>query len=353
MSLIQNSIGAQRIAAASVRKFSNVTFPRGFNKFLSALSIEQLVADDSYRAKVNEGYVWGDHVAAGGISLTTTKHPYLEQNFAGDVTVVGDKRALELVEMIFNNHRVLRETVDVGDVKLNIRYHAVLNPSIWDGTDIKSDVLDKFQVVADEFIEFLKVPAVVIEDITVTGSAANYNWTSMSDVDLHIVVDMKQAKAEYGSIIEEYFDAKKRVWNETHHIKLGSRPVELYVQNKNEKHHSTGVYSIMNGEWVITPTHKEPSYDDEAVKSKAADLMNQIEDAVSSNKADVFERLADKIKKMRQAGLEEAGEFSTNNLVFKTLRNNGYLDKLMTSRTNQYDRELSVEEEELGHWPQP
>jgi len=45
---------------------------------------------------------------------------------------------------------------------------------------------------------------------------------------------------------------------------------------------------------------------------------------------------------MRTAGLKRAGEFSTENLVFKELRNQGYLDKMVNYMTSRQDKELSL-----------
>ena len=59
--------------------------------------------------------------------------------------------------------------------------------------------------------------------------------------------------------------------------------------------------------------------------------------------------IKEKIKKMRSCGLEHGGEFSTENLVFKTLRHNGYLEKLATCKTKAFDRELSIEDEEWSN----
>ena len=45
--------------------------------------------------------------------------------------------------------------------------------------------------------------------------------------------------------------------------------IELYVQHSGEKHHSSGVYSIINDEWLVEPVRKEPNVDIEMVKKKA------------------------------------------------------------------------------------
>ena len=51
------------------------------------------------------------------------------------------------------------------------------------------EVRDKLLEAADNFIKFIGVD-LDIEDITMTGSLSNYNWSEFSDVDLHLLVDM-------------------------------------------------------------------------------------------------------------------------------------------------------------------
>jgi hypothetical protein len=45
---------------------------------------------------------------------------------------------------------------------------------------------------------------------------------------------------------------------------------------------------------------------------------------------------------MRFAGLKKAGEFSVENLVFKELRNRGYLDKVNDYILSTQDENLSL-----------
>jgi hypothetical protein len=45
---------------------------------------------------------------------------------------------------------------------------------------------------------------------------------------------------------------------------------------------------------------------------------------------------------MRQAGLDRGGEFSTENLVYKVLRNNGYIDALYSKLNTSVDNCLSL-----------
>ena len=96
----------------------------------------------------------------------------------------------------------------------------------------------------------------------------------------------------------------------------------------------------------MEPNYDEPTIDDISIKTKLKQLMSAIDDAVSSNKASVIEALMTKIKTLRTSGLEEGGEFSVGNLIFKELRRNGYFEKLAECKTKVYDRNLSVEDEE-------
>jgi hypothetical protein len=73
--------------------------------------------------------------------------------------------------------------------------------------------------------------------------------------------------------------------------------------------------------------------------------MQQIEELEMSDETTSYdvEDLIDKIKKLRKAGLEENGEFSTENLVFKVLRHTGYLKKLYDLKHSLKGKELSLE----------
>jgi hypothetical protein len=51
----------------------------------------------------------------------------------------------------------------------------------------------------------------------------------------------------------------------------------------------------------------------------------------------------EKLKKYRTSGLEKDGEFSYENLVFKFLRRNGYIDKLFNFKNKLMDKTLSIE----------
>ena len=63
----------------------------------------------------------------------------------------------------------------------------------------------------------------------------------------------------------------------------------------------------------------------------------------SSNNEEVLEKLLKKIRDMRNSGLDKAGEYAFENLVFKELRNKGYIDKLATYILKLQDKSLTLE----------
>jgi hypothetical protein len=129
--------------------------------------------------------------------------------------------------------------------------------------------------------------------------------------------------------------------------------VELYVQDDDEKHTSTGIYSILNDEWELRPSRQEFSIDKVNIFKKARYIMRDIDkvdrhldrqeyDAALS----LGRKTKDKIKKMRRGGLEKGGIYSTENLAFKVLRRGGYMGKLLDAVGAAYDAQKSLAEQE-------
>jgi hypothetical protein len=346
----------EHIKAAKQLVYENTVFPNGFIKFLDALLTEQVVEDECERQLKGDTYIWVDKVRDGGIKIETTKHPFGGVGSAGMLTITGPKNQLEVVQSILERHRVKYDgSPSPEDIEINVEYHDELNPTLWDRDKegeylLHQEVQEALEDVAQAFYDFLDVPNLPIEDVILTGSSANYNYTASSDLDIHIVVDIKSIETRFGKLAVNYFDCKRKIWNELHDIKIKGLPTELYVQDKEELHTSTGIYSIYNQLWVVKPKFEKPSVDDAAVKAKVVDWIGTIRDLMGSNKASVIESFMKKLSKMRQAGLDKSGEFATENVAFKILRNEGYLEELSDLRTKIFDRKLSVEEEEQSIW---
>ena len=226
-----------------------------------------------------------------------------------------------------------------------VKFNQRLNPKIW-GPDEKMlpAVREQLLKITDDFREFLGVSDFELKDITVSGSNAAYTYTPHSDIDLHLVVDLP--KADQSEVYRELFDAKKYQYNDMHDFKIGGYDVELYVQNANQPHHSQGIYSVLNNEWVDVPKRRRPTVDDISIRSKYEDVKKRIDTAIESGNFDTMNLMAAKIKEMRQAGLDQHGEFGPENLAFKMLRSQGKIEELYAARNAARDTELSLKERE-------
>ena len=224
-----------------------------------------------------------------------------------------------------------------------MKFHDELNPKLWDKVDdnyeLKSEVADKLKEIADAFIEYLEVDEDAIKDVVITGSSASYNYTPHSDLDLHLKVDYDKVHEDC-PIVQGYLWALKASFNKDHDISIYGVPVEVYAEPLDEDTVHNGLYSLWQGKWIDIPKKIPPTDNDSAVESKykeLAEAVDRIEDS------EVAEELLDKIYNMRKAGLNEVGEFSTENLAFKKLRDNGYLDKLRQMKKEKIDKQLSLE----------
>lgn len=221
-----------------------------------------------------------------------------------------------------------------------VKFHRRLNPRIW-GRDehLLPEVRERLLAIAEDFQEFLGVEDLNVKDITISGSNAAYSYTKNSDIDLHLVVEMPS-----DPVYQELFSAKKYQYNSEHNIKIGGADVELYVQPADQPHISQGIYSVQDNSWISIPQRKRARVDDACVRDKVTDLDARIHDAVRSGDESKIATLADKIKAMRQAGLEQQGEFGCENLAFKILRNSGCIKLLWDARRAAQDHQLSLRE---------
>ena len=238
------------------------------------------------------------------------------------------------------------------DILSSFKVQKELNPKIWDGggesAKMNPEIRDRLLEISYEFIDFLGVD-VVVTDIIMTGSLSNYNWSKYSDVDLHIVANFNQFPTNQMDLYKEFFNLKKIIFNDKHDITIYGYDVELYLQDEEETHFSSGVYSVLFDEWSNNPKKESISIDKEQIKNKTNQWMDIIDGVIDNMKDEDIEtvkkslkKYKDKLKKYRTCGLEKDGEYSNENLVFKTLRRNGYIEKLHNFGDEFLDKKLSI-----------
>lgn len=220
-----------------------------------------------------------------------------------------------------------------------MKFHDELNPVLWEDNKLKEEVKDKLKKISSTFIEFLDIPEDAVEDVRITGSSANYNYTDFSDIDVHVIVDYEKVHDDC-PIVQGYLWAYKQLFNDEHDIFIYGIPVELYAEDSNSPGISNGIYSLTEDKWVSEPEKIKVTVDDAAVQKKYQELKEEVDKIDDSEKASELLR---KIYRMRKAGLSEAGEFSTENLAFKELRNNKDIDKLWDIQKKDIDKKLSLE----------
>jgi len=226
-----------------------------------------------------------------------------------------------------------------------------LNPKVWENpkdpnkATMVPKVREALLRIAEEFIDYLGED-IFVDDIVLTGSLANFNWSEYSDFDLHIHIDLKQFGKD-SDLYKELFDLKKFIFNERHNIKIYGYDVELYAQDVRLSKITQGVYSVMDDEWLTKPKKVNFELDKKVLTDKIKCWTEKIDKAVDSESSeddiDVLENLRKKLKEYRKSGLDKEGELSYENLVFKFLRRSGHIQKLFDSAHRAVDKQLSVE----------
>lgn len=259
----------------------------------------------------------------------------------------------------------ITEIVKPEDVSLSsFKLKNDLNPYFWHNGKLDLYARKNLLMIAKDLIEGTEFEDMEVEDIIMTGSLANYNWNEKhSDIDLHIVLNFNEI-ADDTELVKKFFDVFKKSWNQKHEgLKIYGYPVEVYFQDKNEKHTSSGVYSVLFDKWLIEPDRENMStdnLDDSYIKEKAAEFMSKIDDLRDELDdllkkgvhdynlyMDIYDRadaILEEIKETRKESLSADGakEMTEGNIVFKSLRREKYIEKLFNIKIESYDAANSL-----------
>lgn len=228
-----------------------------------------------------------------------------------------------------------------------------LNPAIWSGDVMNDAVRQKLLSIANDFYteSGFKAP---IDDIILTGSMANYNYHDTSDLDVHVVIDYSKENSDT-DLVRLAANSIKWKWNEQHNIRIAGHDVETYIQDANEPHTASGVFSLLNNKWLVVPAYKTISTSESDVNTKVQSIVDQTNDLQarvdSADSQEDIEQLLKDIDTVRYAALhlrkdafaDGEDEFSVGNLAFKELRNNGTIEQLLNMETQLYDKMHSID----------
>jgi hypothetical protein len=242
-----------------------------------------------------------------------------------------------------NESRIIKFSDFLRESLSTIEYHDTLNSKIWNGFELKGEVRQKLLDIGNEWSHWAKLPLHAIKDYILVGGNANFNYTSKSDIDLHILIDENNV-GNCPEFLEDYFNDKKELWKAKHNISIYGHPVEIYAQDvKNKIPKNQGVFSLTKNEWLSKPVHLNLNVNDIDTADVSSKLRNKIDSMLDQNlDSTEVQEFKDKLKKMRGNSLATEGEFGEDNLIFKELRNLGYLDKMNNYIESNRDKKLSL-----------
>lgn len=256
---------------------------------------------------------------------------------------------------IFNDLKAGKKLDSRGNIITeDIEKHDTLNPKIWNSDNtLKKEVKEKIDEIVDTFKENLLEDGIdlKIKDVIICGSNANYNYTENSDIDVHIISDTKDLDCNKKHLPIIY-NAYKKMFNDSYGIEFYDTEVEIYVENDKTGVTSGGIYSVKDDKWLKEPSMVEvPEVDEKEFEeelSKWEDECNEIlynledmEDSIRN-----IDTLLDELYEMRQDSIQKEGEFSIGNLVFKELRNKGFLTNLKGVKKELQSRLMSLYDNE-------
>lgn len=274
-------------------------------------------------------------------------------------------------EILMNLYRQKNENInhtinEVSSSELNLNsfnVRNVLNKRFWimDGKTKEYKLSSKVRLrlldIADDFIKELSVSWVKPIDIQFTGSLANYNWSRYSDVDIHIIYDFKKIYKK-SDFVDDYFKAKKEMWLKNHNkLKIYGFPIEISIEDANERNPSSGKYSLESNKWIKEPSDfQDAKLNAKYIKDYSAKVMTeidkiekQIDNETDRHKIEVLgnkiENIFSRLKNLRAEGLKSSQkEMSSGNIIYKLIRRMKYIDKIWNIANKAYDKANSITE---------
>ena len=230
----------------------------------------------------------------------------------------------------------LRETI-------SLRFTDVLNPVFWVGDSLRPEVREALMRFAKAFAAYVDLEDRAISDIILLGGNAGYNYTVMSDLDVHLVVDPKYIPDCNPDLLDEFYMDKKTLWELTHKVTIFGSKAEPYIERPGvTRKKSQGVYSLMKQRWIQEPEKMEDDLDEKELEKKVKNIKHKIDCFIKSEDPEALQSLVKRLRVGRSVSLQKYGEYGFENMVFKELRNQGYIDKVRSTVVNLKSQSLSL-----------
>ena len=248
----------------------------------------------------------------------------------------------KLKDLITSVDRELDENLEE-----DIEKHDTLNQKLFDDEELKPVVAKAIMNIANEFVKELGEDGIsfTLKDVILLGSNMSYNYTKDSDLDIHLIADSSALECPK-ELQDKLYSAYRTIFNKNYDITIKGIPAEVYVELDEPQAKSNGIYSLNSG-WVKKPEQQAiPDLDKEAFDEFFKfweDRYNELINNENATSKDVEEYIND-IYDERKDGIANDGEYSLGNLLFKEVRNKGYLDNLKDLRKELKGKELSLEQ---------
>jgi ribosomal protein L35AE/L33A len=224
------------------------------------------------------------------------------------------------------------------ELDLGFEQHDELNPLLWQGEELRSEVKMALLKIARDFVEYVGVPFKV-NDLVLTGSQLGYYYTKHSDLDLHIIVDFNTVDCDREAA--ELFDTKRLLYKKQYDITIHGVPVEVYIEDLNFPAVSA-TYSLSQGSWQKKPNSQPEEINTDEILRMSKIWQTVIGKAIESNDLETGRKTIKMLRNYRKLGLKHSGEYGIENLVYKTLRNSKIIENLMKMIGDLHDRSLSI-----------
>lgn len=215
-------------------------------------------------------------------------------------------------------------------------FPTVLDPRLWNGTEMKPEIRDRTLAIVDKLFKGLELgPSVTIASVELFGSNASYEYDAAADFGVHVFVsnaDERALSPETLKNLLRIYNGYVELWQEG---KILFNGVVLEVVFHAEPRRASykprpgiGQYSISRNAWIEKPMVQESRFDRTQMLADArrwVDRWNGLvcEYAESPLTFDCtrFEALDAGMRDYRSAGFASGrGGRSTENLTYRMLR---------------------------------
>lgn len=221
--------------------------------------------------------------------------------------------------------------------------HEQLHPLFWSDEQLNPQVRESVLKWAQKQFKQLKrvIPGIQLVDVQFIGSMANYNYTSYSDLDFHLIVDL--SKITYPKKLANFhLILLNQLWTKDYekiNLHFYHYPVQIlaFTEQTEYRQEDTPIYSLLSNSWLNKPKHSKLTFSKEtlieAVKNqhmKFLHLSKTYENQPNKSNCSAIGNFYYALKKLRVDALHvnPEGQYSLENIQFKALRNLGDIEQM-------------------------